>query len=81
MDFGPENAQYGTFEDDYDKPSYGDSWSDSTTGSGDEPYKGYSPETAEPEAVDVYREMLQTPGIDEDRAEFLETRIEDLLGN
>lgn len=81
MDFGQHNGQYGTFEDDHDKPSYNTSWDDSTVATGDGQYNGYSTGSTEPEAVDVYREMLETPAIDEDRAEFLETRIEDLLGN
>lgn len=53
--------------------SHTDPWNDS----GDELYGRYS--EPEPDIVDVYREMLNTPGIDEDQAEFLETRINDIL--
>ncbi|MFC5133511.1 MULTISPECIES: hypothetical protein [Haloferacaceae] len=75
MDFGHDT--YGQ-PDSFEETGYANEWHEDTSATST--YKPYdSTQTAEPEAVEVYREMLETPAIEEDHAEFLESRINDLL--
>jgi hypothetical protein len=76
MDFGHDT--YGQPDSSFEETDYTNGWRKDTNATST--YKPYdSTQTAEPEAVEVYRDMLETPGIEEDQAEFLESRINDLL--
>lgn len=75
MNFGRDT--YGQPDSSFEDTGYANEWHDDSATATYKPYK--DTRTAEPEAVEVYRDMLETPGIDEDHAEFLESRINDLL--
>jgi len=74
MDFGHDT--YGQ-PDSFEETDYTTKWHDNSATATYKPYD--STQAAEPEAVEVYRDMLETPGIEDDQAEFLESRINDLL--
>lgn len=77
MQFDHRSDGYGEVAD--DKHAYDAAWDQGINDDGtpEEEYQDYG--TASDDVVDVYKEMLDNPFVDDALKELLETRVNDLL--